>query len=110
MITVVECTQIGGKPAFRLEGWPAGAWQISRSPFDAMIDLVARTLVANRTTIYHAIGVDPAGASRCRNGAMVMPDGWLLRMSGYSGIPVAELRRVAGISPTIQPHPNARTA
>ncbi|MDQ1831944.1 hypothetical protein [Massilia scottii] len=103
MITVVECTQIGGKPAFRLQGWPAGAWQISRSPFDAMVDLVARTLVVNRTTIYHAIGVDPAGASRCRNGAMAMPR-WLaaanVRLFRHPGSRAAPRRQCRANDPT----------
>ncbi|MDQ1924577.1 hypothetical protein [Massilia pseudoviolaceinigra] len=110
MIAVVECKQIDGKPAYRLEGWPAGTWQTSRSPFDAMIDLIGRTLNVQRTTIYTAIGVDASSATRCRQGHREIQDGWLLRMSDYSGIPVSELRRVAGIGPTIQPHPKARKA
>ncbi len=110
MIAVVECKQIDGKPAFRLEGWPAGTWQTSRSPFDAMIDLIGRTLNVQRTAIYAAIGVDASSVTLCRQGRRPIQDGWLLRMADYSGISVAELRRVAGVAPTVQPHPKARKA
>lgn len=110
MSAVTEYKQIDGKPAFRMSDWPVGVWRTSRSAFDAMVDLVERTLDVKRSTIYEAIGVDGGAASRVRHGAQGLPDRWVLNMSDYSGIPVSELRLVAGIEPTVFPHPKARKA
>lgn len=107
---ILEAKLIDGKPAHRLEGSPEGAWLIADTPIDAMLRRVAAQLKCSYTAIYEATGLRAESVSRCRSGKQPLADGWTLRLSDYSGIPVAELRQVACIEPEVYPHPKARGA
>lgn len=107
---ILEAKLIDGKPAHRLEGALLGIWVIANTPIDAILRRVAAQLGNTIGEIRDAAGIPGASASRCRKGQMPIVDGWLLRLSDYSGIPVSELRQVACIEPSTRPHPNARGA
>lgn len=109
--TITEIKLIDGKPAIRFENTPQGAWVVAESEIDAILAHIQREIPnLTRGAMLVAIGVDTASISRCRNGRMPVLESWLLRMQEFSGIPVAELRRVACIEPTIQAHEWARRA
>lgn len=108
MSAVVEAKLIDGKPAHRVEGAPAGAWQMSNTPIDAMLRHVQAQTDCSFTAIYEATGMNCASVTRCRQGLQPLSDQWTLRLHDFSGIPVAELRQVACIRPVTDPHLKAR--
>lgn len=110
MKAIIETKRINGKPAHRLAGSPEGAWLVEESEIDAMLNRVQRELNIRAMAIYEATGIPNESVSRCRRGRMPISDKWILRLSDFSGIPVAELRQVACIEPTVHPHGNARKA
>jgi hypothetical protein len=110
MTAIIEAKLINGKPARRMEGSPEGAWLISETPIDAILDHVTHELGIRRMELYVAINVEPASISRCRAGTSPIQDQWLLRLQLFSGIPVAELLRVACIEHSTFPHRFARRA
>lgn len=105
---IAEVTLIDGQPAHRLEGTPEGAWRLSKSRIDAMFDRVRFELGVTKQVIHDATGIDPASVTRSRQGVYGLPDHWVIRLSEFSGIPVAELRQVACMEPSVQPHHRAR--
>lgn len=107
---IVETKRIDGKPAHRLVGWPEGTWHVSASEIDAMLDRVKQELGVKRITVLEAIGADSASISRCRAGKLKVQERWVLGLSDFSGIPVAELRQVACMEPATYPHLRARRA
>lgn len=105
---IIEAKRIDGKPAHRVEGSPLGAWIVANTEIDAMLNRVIAQLNCSRTAIYDATGMHAGSVTRCRQGAYILEDQWVLRLGDFSGIPVAELRQVACMEPVTQPHPKAR--
>jgi hypothetical protein len=105
---IIETKRIDGKPAHRLEGSAEGAWNISRSEIDAMLDRVQAETGAKLYDILIAVGIDSSSITRSRAGKIGLPDRWLLGLSDFSGIPVAELRLVACVEPAVYPDLRAR--
>jgi hypothetical protein len=107
---IIETKRIDGKPAHRVEGSPEGAWRIAESDIDAILDRVMLELGVSITYLLAAIDVDSASISRCRHGTLPLQDKWLTRLHLLSGIPVAELIRVACYEHPVFPHAKARVA
>jgi hypothetical protein len=105
---IIETKRIDGKPAHRLEGSAEGAWIVAKSEIDAILSRVQAETGAKRGEILDATNIQQACVSRCRHGKYGVPDHWLQRLAEYSGVPVAELRRVACMEPVVQPHFKAR--
>lgn len=105
---IIEAKIIDGKPAHRVEGAPPGCWTFADTAIDAMLNRVMLQLNCSRTAIYDATSITGESVSRCRHGTQPLLDRWILNLSDYSGIPVAELRQVACIEPVVYPHPKAR--
>jgi hypothetical protein len=105
---IIETKRIDGKPAHRVEGNPPDCWTVADSEIDAMLDRVKLQTGARLGDILCAVGIDSASISRCRAGKIGLPDRWLLGLSDFSGIPVAELRQVACVEPAVYPDLRAR--
>jgi hypothetical protein len=108
MTNIIEAKRIDGKPAYRVEGTPEGAWRVAASDIDAIINHVTRELGIKSGALLLAIGIDPSSISRCRKGGMPIQETWLLRLHQFSGVPVAEMLRVACVEQSVWPHRNAR--
>lgn len=108
MNAIIDVKRIDGKPALRYDGTPVGAWIVAATDIDAMLNHVKHELQIPQMVLYAEVELDPASVSRCRAGHLPIQEHWILRLSDYSGIPPAELRRVACIEPVTRPHANAR--
>lgn len=96
----------------RLAGAMPDTWLKYDSAIDALLNHIMRELgIAGRggkTVVIASLCIDHAAISRCRHGLQGIPEHYLLRAHEYSGIPLAELRLVAGVSSAVTPHKNAR--
>ena len=79
---------------------------------DALLNHIMRVLGIGgrgmKTFVIASLCIDHAAISRCRHGQQLVQEAWLLRAHEFSGIPVAELRAVAGLPSQVAPHKNAR--
>jgi hypothetical protein len=105
---------VDGQVLVRLVGTPRGTWLTYRSPIDSLVAHLSRELMlhgqGSKTVIIASLCIDHAAISRCRSGQQPVREAWLLRMHEYSGIPVAELRQVAGLGAGVERHKLSRPA
>ncbi len=101
-----------GRVLVRLVGAVRGVWLTYDSGIDSLLAHIARELCISgrgaKTVVIASLCIDHAAISRCRHGPQQIQEHWLLRAHEFTGIPIAELRQVAGIGAGIPPHKNAR--
>lgn len=103
---------VDGQVLVRLTTTPRGTWMTYQSAIDSLIAHIKRELLLHARgssgVVVDSLMIDHAAVSRCRTGVQKIPESWLLRMHEYSGIPVAELRQVAGLGAGVERHKLSR--
>lgn len=114
MSTVAEVRIVDGRPQHRLAGAPHGAWTEYESAVDALVGHVVREMrmptYGAKGAVLGAVGIPASNASRARAGLIDIPIDWVFRLHDYTGIPVEELRWIAGLPQERNRHKNARVA
>lgn len=103
---------IDGKLCVKIKGMPPGEWYSYEHKVDSLLDHVRRELgppFLHDSYICILASIRPTSLSPLRKGVMPrIPAEWFLHLNDLSGIPIAELRRVADTVPEVVAHPNAR--
>lgn len=106
-----EVRIIDGKICIKILGMPAGLWHQYDYYIDSLMDHVRRELgepLFNNTQLCVMAGLQVTNISRYRNNIEAITPNWLISLYDLSGIPINELRAVAGLSPYARRYPTGR--
>jgi hypothetical protein len=78
-------------------------WLPIPHPVDRLINHIQLlTKAPQQLQMLRNMHVDTATASRIRQNKFPIPPEWLVKMSDYTGLSIAELRAIAGLGPIVK--------